>query len=77
MDLFKFAALALFVLPLIKMLSDSLSNTGTSEPSGRDIWAKPVPAWLFYAKLLAMIALGSILMVSWAYLMIEIFTPTM
>ncbi|HAO2949941.1 TPA: hypothetical protein R1B06_004505 [Escherichia coli] len=73
--LFTLAALALCVLPIIKLLSESLSGAGADSTARRDIWAKPAPAWRWYAKLAAMIALGSILMVAWLFFMIETFTP--
>lgn len=69
------AALALCILPLLKWLSESLSGSGKDEPISRDIWAKPVPALHFYAKLAALFALVFILMLNWIRFMIETFTP--
>lgn len=73
--LFTLALFALCALPLIKMLVESLSDSGSDSTAHKDIWAKPVPAWHFYAKLAAAVLLAGVLMVAWIMFMIETFTP--
>lgn len=65
-DLFMLAALALCVLPLIKLLSESLSGSGNL-----------VQSWHYLAKLAGIIALVTILMLAWVNFMIETFTPSL
>ncbi|WP_435362506.1 hypothetical protein [Klebsiella pneumoniae] len=75
--LFTLALFALCALPLIKMLLESLSRSGSGSTAHRDIWAKPVPAWHFYAKIVAVVILVGLLGVAWIKFMIETFTPTL
>jgi len=42
--LFTLALFALFALPVIKLLVESLSGSGSGSTAHKDIWAKPVPA---------------------------------
>lgn len=71
--LFMLAALACAVLPLIKMLVGSMSGSGST--AHKNIWAKPVPARHFYAKLAATVVLAGLLMAAWGMFMVETFTP--
>ncbi|KOA68685.1 hypothetical protein [Pantoea sp. CFSAN033090] len=73
--LFTLALFALCALPLIKMLVESLSDSGSDSTAHRDIWAKPVPAWHFYAKLAVAALLAGGLLAAWIMFMIETFTP--
>lgn len=75
--LFTLALFALCALPLIKMLIESLSRSGSGSTAHRDIWAKPVPAWHFYGKLAAAVVLAGLLLAGWVMFMIETFTPTL
>lgn len=74
---FTLALFALCALPLIKMLVESLSGSGSGSTAHRDIWAKPVPAWPFYAKLAAAVVLAGLLLAGWVMFMIETFTPAL
>lgn len=73
--LFTLALFALCALPVIKLLVESLSGSGSGSTAHRDIWAKPVPAWHFYAKLAAVVVIAGLLLVAWIMFMIETFTP--
>ncbi|TDN48094.1 hypothetical protein [Scandinavium goeteborgense] len=75
--LFALVAFALGALPLIYWLLNSFSGTESVEPARRDIWAKPAPAWLWYAKLAAIVVLVCVLMVEWGLFMAETFTPSL
>lgn len=73
--LFTLVLFAFGALPVIKLLTGSLSGSGSGSTAHKNIWAKPVSARHFYAKLAAAVGLGGLLLAGWVIFMIETFTP--